>query len=338
MPVKFQDYYETLGVSRTATQEEINKAYRRLARKFHPDVNKEKGAEDQFKIINEAYEVLKDPDKRKRYDALGANWKAGQDFQPPPGWGGFDFGQGGPFGGQRRSTRRGPQQQPEQPFDFSGMSGGNFSDFFEALFGGRGGFSGSAPGMGGFDFGGMGGQATVNQPQHHEAEIKIPLEDAYHGAMREITFQDAAGNSRKYSVKIPAGISDGAKIRLAGQGGKGMNGAAGDMILTVKIEPHPKFRLKGHDLEVDVPVSPWEAALGIKAQVQTLDGPVTMSIPHGTNGGRRLRLRGKGLPKRGGERGDLYATVQVVVPRELTQREKELFEELQKVSSFDPRK
>jgi len=337
MPVKFQDYYETLGVPRTATQEEINKAYRRMARKYHPDVNKEKGAEDQFKKLNEAYEVLKDPDKRKRYDALGANWKAGQDFQPPPGWGGFDFGQGG---GPFRQQRAGGRAQQQTTFDFGGLGGGGFSDFFETLFGGRGGGMPS----GGFDFGGMGAGTAARPAQNQEAEITIPLEDAYHGATREIAFQstesDAQGNVRQvpktFKVKIPPGISDGGKIRLAGQGGKGINGTAGDLILTVRIAPHAVYRLRGHDLEADVAIAPWEAALGVKAQVPTLDGPVTVSIPHGTSSGRRLRLRGKGLPKRGGERGDQYVVVQIAVPKDLTPRERELFEELSKISPFQP--
>lgn len=334
MPVKFQDYYETLGVSRSAKQEEINKAYRKLARKYHPDVNKDKGAEDQFKKINEAYEVLKDPDKRKRYDALGANWKAGQDFQPPPGWGGFDFGQQGPF----RQQRRGPQPQGGASFDFGGFGGGNFSEFFESIFGGGG--AGTQ-----FDFGGMQGQSSA-RAQNQEAEITIPLEDAYHGATREISFQatEAAPNGgirqmpKTFTVKIPPGISDGGKIRLAGQGARSANGTAGDLILTVRIAPHSLYRLKGHDLESDLNVAPWEAALGIKVQVPTLDGPVTVAIPHGTSSGRRLRLRGKGLPKRGGERGDLYVEVKIAVPAELTARERELFEELASVSKFDPRK
>ena len=287
--------------------------------------------------------MLKDPDKRKRYDALGANWKAGQDFQPPPGWESIFTGAGGPGGFRGQQPRPGAPGGQRVEFDFGGMGG--FSDFFESLFGGRGGGGG-----GGFDFGGMGGRGVHPESrggETHEATVTISLEDAYHGATREIAFQTVEADERgmqrpttkTYNVKIPAGISDGGKIRLAGQGGKALNGGtAGDLILTVNIAPHSTYRLNGHDLEVDVPITPWEAVLGAKVQVPTLDGPVTMTIPHGSSAGRRLRLRGKGLPKRrGGERGDLYAVLQIAVPKELTPKEKELFEQLAKVSKFDPR-
>jgi len=329
MAVKFQDYYEILGVSRSATQAEISRAYKRLARKFHPDVNKSKDAEEKFKQLGEAYEVLRDPEKRRRYDALGSNWRMGQDFTPPPGWENVHFefrpGQGGPQG-----------------FDFTDFGPGGFSDFFRTIFGG--GLSGF-PGEGTGPFAGReGGWATPGQDV--EAALTVSLEDAYRGAKKSVSLQveepDSRGRVRRatktYDVTIPAGTTDDARIRLAGQGGKGSDrGPAGDLYLRVHIAPHPTFRLRNHDLEVDVPVTPWEAALGAKMDVPTLDAAVTMTLPAGTQSGLRLRLRGKGLPKRGGARGDLYAVVRIHVPKELSPKERELFEELAKTSSFNPR-
>ncbi|MEW6299872.1 MAG: DnaJ C-terminal domain-containing protein [Thermodesulfobacteriota bacterium] len=331
MAVKFHDYYETLGVSRTASQEEIQKAYRKLARKYHPDVNKEKGAEEKFKQITEAYEVLKDPEKRKKYDALGPNWREGQDFTPPPGWEHFEF----------REFRRAPGGASE--FDFGGFpGGGGFSDFFEMLFG---------EGLGGFARGrrtaGPGVREWSMRGQDQEAEITVTLEDAYRGATKTVALQTLESGpdgtvrpkARQYEVRIPAGVTEGARIRLAGQGGAGVGGGqAGDLFLRVHIAPHPVFQLQDHDLLVTVPVAPWEAALGAKIDVPTLDGAVKMTIPPGTQGGQRFRLRGKGLPKERGERGDLYATVQIAVPRTLTAEERELFQKLAHSSSFNPRR
>jgi curved DNA-binding protein len=338
MPVKFQDYYEVLGVPRTATQEEIHGAYRRLARKFHPDVNKHKDAEEKFKQIGEAYAVLRDPEARRRYDALGSNWRTGQDFTPPPGWENVHFefhpGQGGAEGFEFR--------------DFG--PGGDFSDFFKTFFGG-----GGLGGFGGFpgeDFrassarGGAAGGGWPAGGSDSEAAITISLEDAYRGAKKtvslDVTEPDATGRVRRatknYEVTIPPGITDGGRIRLAGQGGRGGGGGpAGDLYLRVTIAPHPVFRVRDHDLEVDLPVTPWEAALGAKVDVPTLDGAVTMTVPAGTQGGQRMRLRGKGLPKRGGSHGDLYAIVLVAIPKHLSKKERELLEELAKDSSFKPR-
>ncbi len=315
MGVQYKDYYEILGVPRNATQEEIQRAYRKLARKYHPDVNKEPGAEEKFKEINEAYEVLKDPEKRKRYDQLGAHWKAGQEFTPPPGWDiHFDFGSGGGvedifFGG------------------FGGESG--FSDFFEMLFGGarrkhraRQNYS-------------TGGFTWVRDGSDQEATIRISLEDAYRGTTKTITLPH---NNKTYEVKIPRGILPGQKIRLAGQGSPGMGGGrSGDLYLRVEIEPHPVFRLEGRDLYMDLPVTPWEAALGGDISVNTLDGSVTVKIPPGTQSGQKLRLRGKGMPNPKGVPGDLYAVIQIKVPKHLTSEERRLFEELKRVSQFNPR-
>lgn len=326
MPVKFQDYYHTLGVPRTATTEEIQRAYRQLARKYHPDVNKDKGAEDKFKQIGEAYEVLRDPDKRRRYDTLGSNWRAGQEFTPPPGWENVHFG--------FRPGAQGPEGFNVRQ---EGM-GGSFSDFFNTLFGG--GFEGFTSGRGSSG-------ASIGIPgQDTEVRLPISLEEAYRGGKKTVSLQvmepDAKGRVRRsmrtYDVNIPAGIANGARIRLSGQGGKGAGGGrAGDLYLVVEMAPHLLFRVREHDLEVDVKVAPWEAALGAKIEVPTLDQPVTMTLPEGTQNGQRLRLKGKGLPKRSGSPGDLYAVVQIVVPQRLSKEERELFEQLAKASSFNPR-
>lgn len=336
MAVKFQDYYEVLGVPRTATQEEITKAYRKLARKYHPDVNKEKGAEEQFKRIGEAYEVLKDPEKRKRYDALGANWRAGQDFTPPPGWEDIrDFRTGAGAG-------RGGRVHVE---DFEDVGG--FSEFFRSIFGGAGGPTGfrtgaRRPRARAEEWGGMRGQ-------DHEVAMTIPLEDAYHGAKRRVVFDvveptpdgQMQRSQKSYEVAIPPGVTEGSRIRLAGQGGKGAGGGApGDVYIRLRIAPHPTFRVKEHDLEVDLPVTPWEAALGAQLDVPTLEGGVKMTLPPGVASGQRMRLRDRGLPHRGkkNSRGDLYALVKIVVPRILSPRERELLETLAKESNFNPRK
>lgn len=325
MAVQFRDYYEILGVPRTATQEEIQRAYRKLARKFHPDVNKEAGAEDKFKEINEAYEVLKDAEKRGKYDQLGPNWRAGEEFRPPPGWDThYDFGQRGPGAAE---------------FQWSGS--GDFSDFFEILFGGRSGF------------GGMGGGPRARRqsvrPQQgadREATIRIPMEDAYHGGPRTITLQSQtitpegqlSVQEKTYEVKIPRGILSGQKIRLSGQGEEGMaGGQKGNLYLKVEIEPHPRYRLEGRDVYMDLPVAPWEAALGAEIEVPTMSGPVTLKLPPGTQSGKKLRLRGRGMPNPRGTAGDLYVVVSITVPRKLSSQEQELFEQLRKVSEFNPR-
>lgn len=324
MAVKFRDYYEVLGVSRSASQEEVQRAYRKLARKYHPDVSKATDAEDKFKEINEAYEVLKDPEKRKKYDQLGVHWKEGQEFRPPPGWDvHFDFGQAG---------------QGRTDYQWSGTGG--FSDFFETLFGGTRFRQGGA--------GPRGRRApTWSQPgADQEVTIHISLEDAYHGAAKTITLQtqtvtpegQISVQEKNYEVKIPSGILNSQKIRLSGQGGEGVGGGArGDLYLKVEIEPHYRYRLQDRDITVDLPVTPWEALLGAEVNLVTLSGPVTLKIPPGTQSGRRLRLRGKGMPNPRGTPGDLYAVVNIMVPKSPTARERELFEELQRISRFDPR-
>jgi curved DNA-binding protein len=321
--VQYQDYYQTLGVSRGASQDEIQKAYRKLARQLHPDVNKSPDAEPRFKAVTEAYEVLKDPDKRKRYDALGSNWRAGQEFTPPPGWEGARFD----FGGRE--------------VDFEDLGDG-FSSFFEAFFGGRGG-----PFGGGFGGARAGRGPRVQRGATQEVEITLTLEDLVRGGAKDFVLESQVagpGGSpkvtrRTYSVRIPAGTREGTTIRLAGQGGGGsLGGPPGDLLLHVRLAPHPRLRVDGDDdLEVDVPVAPWEAALGAKVPVPLLEGEATLSVPAGSSSGTRLRLRGQGLPRRDGARGDLLAVLQVVLPKELTDEERELYERLARTSPFRPR-
>lgn len=334
MAVKFQDYYQTLGVSRDASQDDIQRAYRKLARQYHPDVNKEPGAEERFKQIGEAYAVLRDPETRRKYDQLGANWKAGDEFRPPPGW---------QPGGRPRAGRTGGARV--EGFDFGDIGG--FSDFFETLFGSGSPFgrAGGMGGMGGFGERRPGGaRPGPRQGESHEAEITISLEDAYRGGTRRISLQstDETGQTatRTYDVRIPPGVTEGSVIRLAGQGGAGTGGAgAGDLLLRVRLASHPRFRVSEHDLLTTLPVSPSEAALGAKVPVTTLDGEVLVTVPAGSQSGQKLRLRGKGLPKRAGgdARGDLIAELRIVVPKELTPEERALYERLRDESRFDPR-
>lgn len=319
--MEFKDYYETLGVKRDASQEEIQKAYRKLARKLHPDVNKDPKAEARFKEIGEANEVLKDPEKRKKYDQYGSAWKSAQQTgAPPPGWEGYDFSGG--TGG------------------FSGFGGGaeGFSSFFDMLFGGGAGGRGGAragwttqqgPSGGGF---GRNGETS-------EVALEITLEEALSGGSRDLQLTDPrTGRSRTVSVRIPKGIRVGQKIRLAGQGSPGVGtGQAGDLLLRIELGAHPRFQVDGSNLTVAVPLAPWEAALGAEAVVETLDGTVRLRVPPGTSSGRKVRLRGKGLPQAGGERGDLYAEFKIVMPESLTDGERALFEQLAAESEFRPR-
>ena len=325
MAVQYKDYYETLGVSRDASRDEIQRVYRKLARKYHPDLNKTAGSEDKFKEINEAYEVLKDPEKRKKYDQVGSGWQQGDNFRPPPGWEqNFNFGSG-------------PQARQENFFWSS--DGGDYSDFFETLFGGQfqEGFTRSE------------GRQPFSRQQRgsdHEAVLRIPLEEAFRGGTKTITMQATApsadrsvsSSEKRYDVKIPPGILSGQKIRLSGQGGKGSGGGGnGDLFLKVEIEPHPRFRLKGRDLYTELPITPWEAALGANIDIQTLSEPVTLMVPAGTQSGQKLRLRAKGMPNPKGTAGDLYVVMQIKVPKSLSKKERELFNELNKVSAFKPR-
>lgn len=303
MAVGFRDYYETLGIARDASPDEIRRAYRKLARRYHPDVNSDEDAEGRFKEVAEAYEVLGDPEKRERYDRLGANWRAGDDVS---GAQGFGDGAPGDFGGVR--------------VDFGD---GDFSEFFESLFGGRGGARGS-----------VAFEDLAARGWDREALLELSLEEAAAGGRRKIVLADG----REHEVEIPAGVRNGDRLRLPGLGGEGVGGGpAGDLFLRVRLRPHPRFRLEGRDLRVDVPVTPWEAALGSVVPVPTLTGEVQVRLPPGSSSGRRLRVRGRGMPDRTGGRGDLYADVRVMVPKTLSERERELFEQLAAASSFNPR-
>lgn len=315
--MEYKDYYKVLGVERDASQDEIKRAYRKLARKYHPDVNQEAGAEDQFKELGEAYEVLKDPEKRAAYDELGSNWQRGQDFEPPPDWdAGFEFSGGG----------------------FTDMGGGQFSDFFENLFGG-GGFTG-----GGFGGGQRGRGGFQSRGEDHHAKIMIDLEDSFSGATRQITLRhpetDASGRvkmkPRTLNVKIPKGIKPGQNIRLSGQGSPGLGGGpGGDLYLQVEFREHPLYRLDERDLYLDLPLAPWEAALGTKVKLPTPEGQVDLKIPAGTQGGRKLRLKGRGLP--GKPPGDLYAQVRIALPPAHTDEAKALYQRMAELSDFNPR-
>ena len=319
MAVQFRDYYETLGVARTASQDDIRAAYRKLARKYHPDVAKDKAAgEEKFKEINEAYEVLGDPEKRRKYDALGANWQQGQEFRPPPG-----------------SAPEGQWRRGEGDFEFH-MDGTGFSDFFEALFGTRRQFRRGSP------FGEPGGTPPGPEPFEEygrdiEGDIMVTLEEALKGSTRQISLQRLSGQdgqvkTESYTVKIPAGIREGQRIRLAGQGEAG-----GDLFLRVRFERHPDFRVQQSDLYYDLELAPWEAVLGSQVTVPTLGGRAKLKIPAGTQAGHKFRLHGQGLPRKGGGRGDLYAVAKIQTPPKVSEAERQLWERLSGVSTFNPR-
>jgi len=315
----YKDYYKIMGVERDAMQDEIKRSYRKLARKYHPDVSKEKDAEVKFKEVGEAYEVLKDPEKRAAYDQLGANWQAGQDFHPPPNW---DAG-----------------------FEYSGdgyTDNAAFSDFFETLFGQ--GF-GSTPGgqkqsgyRGGFQKG-----YQVRGEDHH-AKILIELEDSYQGAVREISLRtpevDSSGRvvnkERKLSVKIPKGVKQGQKIRLTGQGSPGMGGGeTGDLYLETEFKPHGVYRVESKDVYLKLPVTPWEAALGANIKIPTPLGKLDLKIPPGSSGGRKLRLKGQGIP--GSPAGDIYVILQIALPSADSESAKKLYQEMEQELAFNPR-
>lgn len=309
--MEYKDYYRVLGVPRGASHEEIKKAYRLLARKFHPDVSKEPNAEEKFKEVAEAYEVLKDPKKRAAYDRLGS-WQPGQEFRPPPDW---------------------ERQFRGFEFDRGGAHGGDFSDFFSELFGmGRG----AGPRGGRFAMPG----------KDLEARVELSLEEALHG--RETQFQlaqterDPQGRARRVPhsvrVRIPKGATDGQRLRVPGKGSKGSSGGPdGDLYLTISLKPHPLFRPDGHDLYLELPITPSEAALGASMDVPTLEGHARIKVPAGSRSGQKLRLTGKGLPKPGGGAGDLYCVLQIVLPPTLGEPERALYEELGRISRFNPR-
>lgn len=350
MAANTKDYYEVLGVKRDASADDIKKAYRKNARKLHPDLNPgDKTAEDQFKQLQQAYDVLSNPEDRKLYDQYGDNWravKAGAGA-PPPGW----------EGAQRTTRPGGPGAgEPAGGFDFSDFEFGGFSpggggggfDIFEEIFNRAGG----------------GRAARRARGRDVEAQLELSLEEAHRGGRRTLQMQvaevcptcngagvkegkvcDTCGGAgevlrpKTIDVNIPAGVRDGSTVRLAGQGGPGSNGnEPGDLYLHIRLRPHPLFRVNGDDLEIELPIAPWEALLGAKVAAPTIDGKVELTIPAGTNAGQRLRLRGQGLNKRNGGRGDEYVRVKIVIPKEVSAEERRLYEELQRTSRFDPRR
>lgn len=341
MSIEYKDYYATLGVPRSASVDEIKKAFRDLARKYHPDVAKDKkAAEEKFKAINEANEVLSDPEKRRRYDALGPNWKEGAGF----GGGGSPFGGGNDW---RRKARR-PRGANGRAHPFEEEAGAGFSDFFEQFFG-----AGAHGGPGGFSF-----EESSDGPRRRrfhsenaarvgadvEGEIRVSLDEVMHGSVRTIAVQRVdpeTGESAEHTfkVRIPTGMQEGQSIRVPGQGRAGARGIpAGNLYLKVIYEPHPQFEARGTDLYYDLPVAPWEAVLGATVRVPTLDGPVNVRIPAGSAHGQQMRLRGHGLPRTAeGGRGDLFAVVQVQLPKSLDDSERELWEKLAAGSRFKAR-
>jgi len=311
--MEFKDYYQVLGVERAASEEAIKKAFRRLARKHHPDVSKAADAQARMQELNEAYEVLRDKEKRAAYDQVGQGWQGGQEFRPPPGW---DAG-----------------------YEFSGVPGGfadgDHSAFFEALFGAarRGGARGRAA-----------HDTHTLRGQDHHAKIRVPLEDAFHGATRELALHspvlDDSGQvtlrERKLQVAIPKGIRAGQQIRLAGQGSPGFGGGPmGDLFLEIEFAPHPLYRVDGRDLYLTLPVAPWEAALGAAVRVPTPDGAVEMNVPAGSQTGRRLRLRGRGIP--GSTPGDFYVVLELVLPSADSDKARALYRQMAQELGFDPR-
>lgn len=315
--MEFRDYYKVLGVDRKAAADDIKKSYRRLARKYHPDVSKEKDAEQKFKEVQEAYEVLKDPEKRAAYDQLGSEWKSGQQFRPPPEWAsGFEFS-----GGAR------PRGAGAQAFEDEG-----FSDFFASLFGGASPFAGN-------------GRRQQQAGRDHHARIELDLEEAFGGGTRTLELKkpelkpDGTIELRSHAVRvtIPAGVTDGQLIRLTGQGEAAPGGGrAGDLYLEARIRPHRLYQLEGRDITLTLPVAPWEAALGATVTVPTLGGAVDMQVPAGAQSGQRLRLRGRGLP--GQPPGDEYVQLKIVLPPANSPEARALYEQMRaKLGDFDPR-
>jgi curved DNA-binding protein len=297
--MKFKDYYEVLGLTESASGDEIKSAYRRLARKFHPDVSKEKNAEDRFKAINEAYEALKDPEKRKSYDDLKrGGFRAGDDFRPPPGW--------NPHGGFGQ--------------DSADAQSAGFSDFFESLFGGGG-----------------GGRRPQRGPSRRGADVtarlQIDLETAFAGGAQRVSLT-RGGDQKSLDVKIPAGIQNGQTIRLTGQGEPGAAGA-GDLLLEIEIPPHPRYERDGRDVVLRLPIAPWEAALGATVEVPTLAGPVGLRVPEGSATGKRLRLKGRGMP--GATPGDQYVVLEIQTPPASDEAQRRFYEQMRETFAFDPR-
>lgn len=311
--MEYKDYYATLGVAKDAKLEDVKRSYRKLARKYHPDVSKEANAEEKFKEVQEAYEVLKDPKKREAYDQLGSQWKSGQEFKPPPDWQGFGFD----FGG---STDEG--------------GGGAFSDFFERIFGG-----GHQSRRGGFR------QEFRQRGQDQQVKIKITLEEAYKGANKQIQLQvpevDARGQlhyvKRSLKITIPPGVIPGQQLRLAQQGAPGIGGGpSGDLYIEIEIEPHRLYTLQGRDIYLNLPVTPWEAALGSKIKIPTLGGPVELKIAPDSQTGKQLRLKGRGLPAKAAP-GDQYVLLQILTPPPKTESQRSLYEKMSQDMPFNPR-
>ncbi|MBN2298568.1 MAG: DnaJ domain-containing protein [Deltaproteobacteria bacterium] len=313
--MEYKDYYKLLGLQRDATPEEIKKKYRKLARSCHPDTCKDDpDAEKRFKEINEAHEVLSDPEKRSRYDALGNNWQEGQSFRPPPGYENIFGGQ--PFG--MRSGRGGRSFSFEFGPGADGQAGGGFSDFFESLFGDLGMDTHTQR------------RSAAPKGSDLTTEVTISLEDAHRGSFREIHLQGPGGDKR-LNVKIPAGAYEGMKIRLSGQGNAGPGGS-GDLYLKIRLAQNGQYRLEGNNIVMDIPVAPWDAALGVTKEIQTLDGTYNLKIPQGVSSGQRLRLKGRGFARK----GDLFAQIKIMTPKNLNKEEERLFTELRKISTFKP--
>jgi len=307
--MEFKDYYETLGVNRDATEKDIKRSYQKLARKYHPDVSKQTDAEERFKEIGEAYNVLKDPEKRAAYDQLGKNWQQGQEFRPPPGWDAdFEFRGAG-----------------------AGADSGRFSDFFETLFG--------------HDFDGAGQRTGLRgRGEDHHAKVLIDIEDTYNGGMRTISLQAPEVNeqgqvrmrSRSLNVRIPTGVKPGQHVRLTGQGAPGTGGGpSGDLYLEISFRPHAFYRIEGRDVYLRLPVTPWEAALGATVKAPTPAGAVELSIPAGSSGGSRLRLRGRGIPDK--QPGDLYVELQIALPAADSEQARGIYRQMQSELGFNPR-
>ncbi|HTS23301.1 MAG TPA: DnaJ C-terminal domain-containing protein [Casimicrobiaceae bacterium] len=306
--MKYKDYYAILGVEKTATADQIKAAYRKLARKYHPDVSKEKDAEAKFKEVAEAYQTLKDPEKRTAYDQLGS-YQPGQDFRPPPEW---------------------QQHFGEEQFSFDDV---DLADLFEAFRGGRA-------------SGARRGKPRPLRGQDYEVVAHITLDQAYHGAEVNLELSvpeyDERGLvhrvARSFKARIPKGATDGQRLRVPGKGGKGFHGGRdGDLYLDIALEPHPLFRVSGHDLYIDLPLAPWEAVLGTTVELPTPGAPVLLKVPPGTHAGQHLRLSKRGLPKPGGGEGDLFAIAQIVVPTVIGDAERELYRQLAERSAFNPR-
>ena len=321
--MEFKDYYTVMGLARDAAPDDIKRSYRKLSRKYHPDVSKEKDADARFKELGEAYDVLKDPEKRSAYDQLGPNWKEGQDFQPPSDWN----------AGAEHAGRQGAQWN----FNSGGAGAGDRSDFFESLF--RQGFAGGGP----QGTGRRGSFSAAGEDRH--AKIQIDLEDAYSGATRTINLQVPEMNEPGHAIVrehqitfgIPKGIRAGQHIRLAGQGGSGTGqGGPGDLYLNVEFKPHLLYRIDGHDVYLDLPIAPWEAALGGDVEAPTPTGRVEVTVPAGSAAGRKLRLKGRGLP--GSTPGDFYFVLQIAVPAADTDSTKAFYKDMAaQFAAFSPR-